>query len=357
MSALSRAVGGFDYVGGPQWSPGWSVAAGDLNGDSRADLFLYNPVTGWWVEAFSDGVGGFTFSPVGIWDPGWTVGVTDFNDDGRGDIILSRPDGTWVQATNTGIGSLHLRRRQLGHRLDGLHETAGRSLDTLIGKGPIRSNRPLRERLSGQVADRITVRLKADPLQSDHGPPEGGIRITVRLKDPVRTLRYEWNRSDRSSRPAPRRAGSDMIQSRPVVSRDPIPGLRSRSTGIPLLLAALYASTALLWFVITPPFEAPDENAHYDFIAFLATERRLPDANPATRAGWNFQEWMQPPVYYALIAPVVALSGPDRNVFLLAPVNPEPASGRRTSRRGRSPGMAVDLEGSTPCSTPASYRS
>ncbi len=107
VSALSRAVGGFDYAGGPEWSPGWSVAAGDLNGDSRADLFLYNPVTGWWVEAFSDGAGGFTFSPVGTWDPGWTVGVTDFNDDGKGDIILTRPDGTWVQATNTGIGSFN----------------------------------------------------------------------------------------------------------------------------------------------------------------------------------------------------------------------------------------------------------
>ena len=101
-----------------------------------------------------------------------------------------------------------------------------------------------------------------------------------------------------------------------------IPRLRSKSTAIPLLLAVLYASTALLWFVITPPFEAPDENAHYDFIAFLATEGRLPDASPATRASWNFQEWMQPPLYYALIAPVVALAGPDRNVFLLAPVNP-----------------------------------
>ena len=113
----------------------------------------------------------------------------------------------------------------------------------------------------------------------------------------------------------------------------------------PILIAALYASTALLWFVITPPFEAPDENAHYDFIAFLATERRLPDANPTTRASWNVQEWMQPPLYYALIAPVVALSGPDRNVFLLAPVNPNrPQEGGNSPRTftwdgRRSPGI------------------
>ena len=60
VSALSRAGGGFDYVGGPQWAPGWTVAAGDLNGDGRTDLFLYNPANGFWAEAFSDGSGGFT---------------------------------------------------------------------------------------------------------------------------------------------------------------------------------------------------------------------------------------------------------------------------------------------------------
>ncbi|MEO8259433.1 MAG: glycosyltransferase family 39 protein [Acidobacteriota bacterium] len=136
-----------------------------------------------------------------------------------------------------------------------------------------------------------------------------------------------------------------MIESRTVAPSVFSPRFRWRSIGIPLLLAAFYASTALLWFVVTPPFEAPDENAHYDFIAFLATERRLPDADPATRAGWNFQEWMQPPLYYALIAPVAALTGPDRNVFSLAPVNPNrPQEGGNSPRTftwdgRRSPGI------------------
>jgi hypothetical protein len=102
---LSRAGGGFDYVGGPAWAPGWSVFPGDLNSDGASDLFLYNATTGAWVEAFSDGAGGFNYPALGNWDPGWTVGGSDFNQDGAGDIILSRADGTWVQATNTGSGT------------------------------------------------------------------------------------------------------------------------------------------------------------------------------------------------------------------------------------------------------------
>jgi FG-GAP-like repeat len=105
VSALSRASGGFDYVGGPQWAAGWSVSAGDLNGDGAADLFLYNVTTGGWVEAFSDSAGGFTYSTPGTWDPTWSIAVTDLNADRRGDIVLSRADGTWIQATNTGLGT------------------------------------------------------------------------------------------------------------------------------------------------------------------------------------------------------------------------------------------------------------
>jgi hypothetical protein len=61
--------------------------------------------TGGWVEAFSDSAGGFTYSTPGTWDPTWSIAVTDLNADRRGDIVLSRADGTWIQATNTGLGT------------------------------------------------------------------------------------------------------------------------------------------------------------------------------------------------------------------------------------------------------------
>src|SRR4030095_2908500 len=95
----------FDYVGGTQWSPGWSVAPGDLNGDAATDLFHYDKTTGLWVEELSDGAGGFALAASGAWDPGWTVAITDFNADARADVLLSRADGTWVKATHTGTGS------------------------------------------------------------------------------------------------------------------------------------------------------------------------------------------------------------------------------------------------------------
>ena len=104
MSALSLDGGGFDYVGGLTWGPGWSVGAGDLNGDGPADLFFYHPATGMWSEAFSDGLGGFVYVS-GQWDAGWKVAITDFNDDGRGDLMLSRADGTWVRATSAADGA------------------------------------------------------------------------------------------------------------------------------------------------------------------------------------------------------------------------------------------------------------
>jgi len=108
VSALGRADGDFDYPLVGQWEAGWAIAPGDFDNDGRTDLFLYKSDTGVWVEAFSDGAGGFNIAASGTWDPGWTVATTDFNADGRADVLLSRADGTWVKATNTGIGTFTL---------------------------------------------------------------------------------------------------------------------------------------------------------------------------------------------------------------------------------------------------------
>ena len=85
----------------------------------------------------------------------------------------------------------------------------------------------------------------------------------------------------------------------------------SRSIPVTFLLLLLAGSAALLWYDITPPFEAPDENAHFAFVRYLAAERRLPDARPESRAGWDSHEWIQPPLYYMLLAPMVAAIGAD----------------------------------------------
>ena len=37
------------------WEPGWSVASGDLDGDGRDDLVLYNPETGELIKRLSRG--------------------------------------------------------------------------------------------------------------------------------------------------------------------------------------------------------------------------------------------------------------------------------------------------------------
>ena len=37
------------------WEPGWSVASGDLDGDGRDDLALYNPETGELIKRLSRG--------------------------------------------------------------------------------------------------------------------------------------------------------------------------------------------------------------------------------------------------------------------------------------------------------------
>ena len=88
---------------------------------------------------------------------------------------------------------------------------------------------------------------------------------------------------------------------------------------IVLLLILLSCSSKLLWYAVTPPFEAPDEAMHFDFVRYIAAERRLPDARPESREGWGVYEWIQPPLYYMLLAPAVAAMGvelPD------APGNP-----------------------------------
>jgi 4-amino-4-deoxy-L-arabinose transferase-like glycosyltransferase len=59
----------------------------------------------------------------------------------------------------------------------------------------------------------------------------------------------------------------------------------------------VFATLALAYNFIFPPFEPTDEPAHYGYVRWLLDERRLPVARPDAAT-----EFHQPPLYYALAA-------------------------------------------------------
>jgi hypothetical protein len=96
---------GFSYTSGAGWVAGWTPLVMDVNADGKADLFLYNKVTGLWFELEGNGAGQFTTVGQGAWTPGWEISPTDFNDDGRADLVLYKPGtGEWFQAWNFNTG-------------------------------------------------------------------------------------------------------------------------------------------------------------------------------------------------------------------------------------------------------------
>ena len=95
---------------------------------------------------------------------------------------------------------------------------------------------------------------------------------------------------------------------------------------LPLILL-VYLALATLFALKTPPWQNPDEPAHYNYVAFAATKRRLPvlqigaydEAYLQRLKAEKFPselsiepvryEFHQPPLYYLLAAPVYWLSG------------------------------------------------
>lgn len=65
----------------------------------------------------------------------------------------------------------------------------------------------------------------------------------------------------------------------------------------------LALAVRLAYAVITPPFQAPDEYAHYSYVKFLHDSGHLPvQSSTALRA--EELQFHQPPLYYALVAPL-----------------------------------------------------
>lgn len=94
-----------------------------------------------------------------------------------------------------------------------------------------------------------------------------------------------------------------------------------------LLVLIVYAALGTLFAVTTPPWQNPDEPAHYNYVAYVATERRLPALRlgdydeaylqrlkaekfpPDLAVDGIRYEFHQPPLYYILATPVYWLSG------------------------------------------------
>ena len=80
---------------------------------------------------------------------------------------------------------------------------------------------------------------------------------------------------------------------------------RLRTHWILLVILALFAGVAVLYSVVNPLFEAPDEVWHYGYVRWLADGHGLATADSAGLAQWA-QEGSQPPLYYLLAAGLTA---------------------------------------------------
>jgi len=72
-----------------------------------------------------------------------------------------------------------------------------------------------------------------------------------------------------------------------------------------LFVLAVFVVLGVVYSVVTPIFEAPDELQHFFYAVHLAEGGGLPRQDPAHPALWA-QEGSQPPLYYALAALLVA---------------------------------------------------
>jgi hypothetical protein len=78
-------------------------------------------------------------------------------------------------------------------------------------------------------------------------------------------------------------------------------------------------ASRLLLACITPIFFAPDEEPHVKYVQYLAQHASLPVQQSETNAPTNDWEYYQPPIYYALTAPIYWLVDQvsNGNVYLI----------------------------------------
>ena len=74
----------------------------------------------------------------------------------------------------------------------------------------------------------------------------------------------------------------------------------------PVAIVAAFCILGVIYSVVIPLFEAPDEIWHFSFARVLAAQRRLPVQSTEGKNVW-LREAGQPPLYYLVAAPVIVL--------------------------------------------------
>lgn len=77
---------------------------------------------------------------------------------------------------------------------------------------------------------------------------------------------------------------------------------------------AMVVVASIAWLTLLPPFEGPDEYQHFEYARYVAREGGPPDRVPLSRIPERDQ-WVQEPLYYLAIAPLVRLAGTDAPVM------------------------------------------
>ncbi|RME42426.1 MAG: DUF2142 domain-containing protein, partial [Caldilineae bacterium] len=103
--------------------------------------------------------------------------------------------------------------------------------------------------------------------------------------------------------------------------------MRRTTRFLPFLILAAYFALSMQYALLTPPWQVPDEPAHYNYVRHVAQTRSLPELTmgcydqtylsrlttgkfpPALSIAPICYEHYQPPLYYLLAAPLFAATG------------------------------------------------
>ncbi|MEA3336417.1 MAG: hypothetical protein U9R25_10940 [Chloroflexota bacterium] len=93
-----------------------------------------------------------------------------------------------------------------------------------------------------------------------------------------------------------------------------------------VLILAVFLALGIIYSVINPLFESPDEVWHYEYVRWLVEDRGLPRPEQVGEAPWH-QEGSQPPLYY-LTAALLTGRIPTDNADEIIRYNPHAAIGQ-----------------------------